>query len=68
VAGKLGKKKCDRKIAAGKVRHKNHNRKSGRKIATEKSQQWICNNKTTATERYKKKKKGMVLICVVLNL
>jgi hypothetical protein len=57
VKGKLWKEKCSKK-----VRHKNHSRKSaaekpqqkkcGRKI----TRQWIYDNKTVATECYKRKK------------
>jgi hypothetical protein len=47
-----------RKSAAEKVRQKNH----GRKIAAAKSWQKNCSNITPQEE------KGMVFICVVLNL
>jgi hypothetical protein len=61
------KEKCGRKIAAGKVRQK----KCGRKM-----QQKKCGRKIAAVDSRTKprqqnatrRKKGMVLICVVLNL
>jgi hypothetical protein len=58
AAGKTWQKKCGRKIAAGKVLPKNRNRKT----AVEKPQQLNLGNIMLEEE------KGMVFICVVLNL
>jgi hypothetical protein len=61
VQQKMRQKNHGRKSAAEKVRQKNRGRKS-RKTAQKNRGQ-----KTAATKCYKKKK-GMVFICVVLNL
>jgi hypothetical protein len=69
MAGKVRQKKCGRKIAVGKVLQKNRNRKS----ATEKPLQKKCGSGFVETKlrqqnATRRKKKGMVLICVLLYL